>query len=696
MRAVENYLAAFFHSTKPLVIPVYQRNYTWKKENCKLLFDDILNICDIPDKKHFIGSIVFVDDSDAYIIIDGQQRITTISILLLALRNAIKAGDIYSDVDSLVEQIDNGFLINPYVRDKAHRMKLKPFRDDCTAYDALFGSRDNFVQESVITANYNYFYDEILAHKINPVTFFEAIERRLEFVEVKLVPTLGDNAQLVFETINSTGVSLNETDKIRNFVLMNLKAKEQEDFYNNYWLPVERYTNIYLEDFMRDYLTMKLKAIPNKNDVYRVFKEFVLQNYAEGIEPLLADLKKYALIFKSIKETNIGSAKANRIMADLEQLELTTTYPFMLAMLDYHQQGCLDDNQLEKVLNALEVFLFRRIMSGYYNTGLNKIFANLHNRILKMQYDNFTYSDVFIYLLQHGISYWEFPNDEQFFHSFEDREVYKMRSNYRLYLFYKMEEALNKESAGTKKKIEDGVLSIEHIMPQTLTDDWRKELGLDFTDEDYEKWVHNIGNLTLTAYNSEYSNRKFTEKRDGIPSIPDMKGFKDSCVAMNRYVSVQEHWTVEQMKERRDMLAAEACKIWPYPTTTFTPLVVEEESIPIDADYKFKGRYIKSYTFMGATVQVESWADAFARIVKTLYEQDSAILYHLAHDPSEVYYLTEPEPSTKPIAEGIHLLVGCDTNNKLRQIHRLLSMYKLESDDISVTLWPPRKTEEEA
>ena len=693
MRAVENYLAAFFHSTKPLVIPVYQRNYTWKKENCKLLFDDILNICDNPEKKHFIGSIVFVDDPDAYIIIDGQQRITTISILLLAIRNAIINKHLASDDDSLVEQINNGFLINQYVRDKAHRMKLKPFRDDCTAYDALFGSKENFVQESVITTNYNYFYDEILAHKIDPKAFFDAIQNRLEFVQVKLSPNDGDNAQLVFETINSTGVSLNETDKIRNFVLMNLKAKEQEDYYNNYWLPVERYTNIYLEDFMRDYLTMKLKTIPNKNDVYRVFKEFVHENYVGNIEALLLDLKKYALIFKSIKEANIGSAKLNRIMADLEQLELTTTYPFMLAMLDYHQEGNLVDSELEKVLNALEVFLFRRIMSGYYNTGLNKIFANLHNRILKMLYDNFTYSDVFIYLLQHGISYWEFPNDEQFVYSFEEREVYKMRSNYRLYLFYKMEEALNKEAAGTKKKIEEGVLSIEHIMPQTLTDDWRKELGPDFTDEDYEKWVHNIGNLTLTAYNSEYSNRKFTEKREGIPSLPDMKGFKDSCVALNKYVSAQEHWTIEQMKERRDMLAKEACKIWPYPTTTFTPQVIEEESIPIDADYKFRGRNIKSYTFMGTIVPVESWADAFARIVKTLYEKDSAILYHLAHDASEAYYLTEETSGTKKIAEGIHLLVACDTMSKLRQIQRLLAMYKFESDDIAVTLYPVKNVE---
>ena len=484
MRGQETFLAKFFHSTKPLVVPVYQRNYTWRKENCKLLFDDILNICNDERKKHFIGSVVFVDHADSFIVIDGQQRITTISILLLALRNAIKNGEIEVTNPSLANQIEYEFLVNQFSSTEEHRMKLKPFRDDCKAYDALFGDAQNYIETSQITINYKFFYNELISQNVDATKFYEAIKNRLEFVQISLEPQYGDNAQLVFETINSTGVSLNETDKIRNFVLMNLDAKRQEHIYNNYWLPIEISTNIYMEDFMRDFLTMRLNYIPNRNDVYKVFKDFVLENYASDVEPLLEDLKYYATIFKSIKESKIGTNKANAIMMDLEQLELTTTYPFLLALLAYHKQGGISDNEVEKVLGVLEVFLFRRIMSGFYNTGLNKIFVNLHNRIIKMMYDNFTYLDVFIYLLQHGITYWEFPNDEKFKLSFEEREVYKMRSNYRLYLFYKFEEAMNKEAVGTKMKIEDGVLSIEHIMPQTLSDDWKIELG-DITEEEY-------------------------------------------------------------------------------------------------------------------------------------------------------------------------------------------------------------------
>ena len=687
MTGKEATLAEFFYGTEPIIIPVYQRNYTWRKSDCKQLLDDIVSIADNRELTHFIGSIVHVKHADGNIIIDGQQRITTLSILLLAIRNAIMNGDIATDNDTLTQEIEYQFLINQFSKDKDRRMKLKPFRDDCKAFDALFAEKEGFVLESLITENYNYFYEEIMLRGVDPQKIYDAV-KRLVFVRITLEPSHGDNAQQIFESINSTGVRLTETDKIRNFVLMNLDAKTQEHYYNNYWLKVENNTDRSLEDFMRDYLTMARKAIPNKAEVYRVFKEYTEANYAENIEPLLESLRHYSQIFRSIKECKVGSEKANAIMKNLEQLDITTTYPFLLAMLNYKMEGGIDEDEVVRVLQTIEVFPFRRIMMGYYNTGLNKVFYNMHSRILKAMYDDWKYSDVLIYLLQHGISYFDFPKDEEFKRSFEERDVYKMRSNYRLYLFCTLEESLNKEAVGVKEKIESGVLSIEHVMPQTLTDDWRQELGADFTQEDFDKWVHNMGNLTLTAYNSEYSNRKFKEKRDGVPSLPDMKGFKDSCVAMNKYISQCEHWTMREMEERCKKIAIHATKLWPYPVTEFHPVVIEDEFIPIDADYKFKGRVIKSYTFNGATVNVESWADAFTRIVRTLYEMDTTILHQLAHNPSEPYYNAKPQNGYNKIAEGVYLCVACDTYNKIRQMHRLLAMYNLESDDISVALYP--------
>jgi len=453
MTGKEATLREFFYGTEPIIIPVYQRNYTWSKKDCEILLNDIISICHDTQKTHFIGSIVHVKHSDGNIIIDGQQRITTISLLLLAIRNAILNGDVSTTNETLAQEIEYQFLVNQFSRQKDRRMKLKPFRDDCKAFDALFGNKNEYVLESKITENYMFFYNELIIRAIDPQLLYDAIGKRLVFVSIMLEPSHGDNAQQIFESINSTGVRLKETDKIRNYVLMNLDAKRQEHYYNSYWFPMENNTGTYLEDFMRDYLTMERKAIPNKAEVYNVFKQFTSTNYSEGIEPLLQSLKHYSTIFKSIKECKVASDKANFTMRNLEQLDITTTYPFLLAMLNYYQEGNIEVEEVEKVLRIIEIFLFRRIMGGFYNTGLNKVFHNMHSRILKMQHDDFTYSDVFIYLLQHGISYWVFPNDEEFKRSFEEREVYKMRSNYRLYLFCTLEESLNKEAVGVKPKI---------------------------------------------------------------------------------------------------------------------------------------------------------------------------------------------------------------------------------------------------
>lgn len=691
MTGKEATLQEFFYGTEPIIIPVYQRNYTWAKKDCEVLLNDIINICYSPGKTHFIGSIVYVKHTDGNIIIDGQQRITTISLLMLAMRNAILCGDILTDDETLAKKIEYQFLVNQFSRDEEHRMKLKPFRDDSKSFDALFQDKDGYVVGSRITENYTYFYDELVQRNIDLNKLFDTIGKRLVFVGIMLEPSHGDDAQQIFESINSTGVRLREADKIRNYVLMNLDAKKQEEYYNSYWAPLENNTGGNLEDFMRDYLTMARKSIPNKNEVYNVFKQYAQDTFPGGIEPLLASIKHYSTIFKSIKDCSVASEKANSIMRNLEQLDITTTYPFLLAMLNHYKEGQIDTEQVERVLRVIEIFLFRRIMSGYYNTGLNKVFHNMHTRILKMLHDSFSYSDVLIYLLQHGISYWEFPSDQEFKRSFEERDVYKMRPNYRLYLFCSLEESLNKEAVGVKKKIEDGVLSIEHVMPQTLTEAWRQELGPDFSQEDFDRWIHNIGNLTLTGYNTEYSNRSFAEKRDGVPSLPDMKGLKASSVAMNHYISSCERWTIEEIKTRCQKIAEHAAKLWPYPTTDFKPIVMQDEFIPIDADFQFKGRSIKSYSFNGATVTVDSWADAFSKIVRSLYEIDSTRIHRLAQDPSEVYYSSNEQNGFNKIAEGIYLLVACETNNKLRQMRKLLSLFNFESDEITVALYPKKQ-----
>lgn len=299
MTGKESTLLEFFYGTEPIIIPVYQRNYTWGVPDCKQLLDDILAIIEDSKKTHFIGSVVHVKHSDGNIIIDGQQRITTLSILLLAIRNAVREGKLIADNSMLVKEIEFSFLINQFSSNEERRMKLKPFRDDCKAFDALFGEESSLILESKITENYQYFYNRLVQLSINPRDLLNAI-KRLVFVRITLEPEHGDNAQQIFESINSTGVRLSESDKIRNFVLMGLDAATQEKFYNNYWLPIEQNTGLGMEDFVRDYLTIFCGAIPKKDEVYFKFKQYANETYSFSIQPLLESLKHYSELYSKM------------------------------------------------------------------------------------------------------------------------------------------------------------------------------------------------------------------------------------------------------------------------------------------------------------------------------------------------------------------------------------------------------------
>lgn len=688
MDAHKSTIQQFFYGTDPLVVPVYQRIYTWKQEDCAQLLDDIISIAHKPGKMHFVGSIVDVKHTNSIVLIDGQQRITTISLLLLAMRNALLSGELVSEDPSIIDKINQGYLVNPFAP-ADHRVRLKPFRDDAKAFAALFGDPKGYVQGSLVTSNYLYYKDRLVAKKeATPDQILDAITR-LSIVHITLEPQYGDNAQLVFESINSTGVRLTEADKIRNYVLMNLDADTQDKYYGDYWSVIESNTGSLLEDFVRYFLTSQTGNIPNKQDVYKRFKDLVSEEYPSSIQPLLEKMTESSEFFQKIKSCNVGGASANRIMRHLEDLDNTTSYPFLLSFLTYYEANALPESELVSVLKTIEVFLVRRAMRGLYNTGLNKIFCTLHRRILSQMKDPYKYSEVMIYILEKAISYYEFPTDDAFLQSFATRDVYNMKSNYKQYLFVSLEEALNKEAVDVKEKMQKKLYTIEHIMPQTLSDEWRKELNTDNPDEVHEKWLHTIGNLTLTAYNSEYSNRPFREKRDGIPSIPDMKGFRDSCIALNNYVSKCETWTEVQMEERLRQIRELALKLWPYPLTTFAPTEIEYEMIPIDSDFVFKGRYAKSYTFLGVKVEVASWADALTKIVRTFFEMDSSPLYDLVAK-NKVWYLDTKDHDTglwNKIVDGLYLNVQSSTNDKLGIMRELLALYRLDSDEIAFSLY---------
>ena len=287
---------------KRFVIPVYQRNYDWKIENCKQLYNDLINVILNRRRSHFFGSIVsvYVDGAfNEYLVIDGQQRLTTVSLLFLAMYNLMKSGIVKPQLENLAEKIYNTYLIDQWRTDET-RIKLKPVKNDSAAFAKLFGDESEHVPDSNLTINYNYFYSRICRQEITIDELFDAVTR-LEIINITL--NQEDNPQLIFESLNSTGLALSEGDKIRNFVLMGLEPRQQNLFYEKYWNRIEIHTGYNVSLFIRDYLSIKRQQIPSVNKVYFQFKEYVEES-AIDTETLLSDLldyaKRYEILLKAI------------------------------------------------------------------------------------------------------------------------------------------------------------------------------------------------------------------------------------------------------------------------------------------------------------------------------------------------------------------------------------------------------------
>lgn len=328
-------------SKKRFIIPVYQRNYDWKTENCKQLYDDLIKVIKNKRRSHFFGSLVSVYEPSGrnteFLVIDGQQRLTTVSLLFLAMYNLIDAGAIVSNDSSLGKQIYEDFLVDKYQPEET-RIKLKPVKNDQKAFGKLFSSVDEHIRESNLTTNYNYFYERIQKQEITIDELFDAI-CSLEIINITL--NNEDNPQLIFESLNSTGLDLSEGDKIRNFILMGLPSKEQDEYYDKYWNRIEECTKYDVSSFVRDYLSVKQMVIPSQKKIYISFKEYVEQQSIE-VEELLKELLAYAKRYEILL---CGGAK-NKVLDSciyrLNRLETTVTRPFFLEVLRLYDEEKLD------------------------------------------------------------------------------------------------------------------------------------------------------------------------------------------------------------------------------------------------------------------------------------------------------------------------------------------------------------------
>ncbi|GAA7467616.1 DUF262 and DUF1524 domain-containing protein [Helicobacter pylori] len=558
---------------KQFVIPIYQRVYSWEKEQCKQLWDDIIKIGG-NDKMdgHFIGSILYVLDGSKYSgnplpIIDGQQRLTTITILLIALRD-------YLSDEVKRKDIENHYLINSDEKgDKKFRLILSESDKDTLLSLIDKDRRKPSESSSKIMENFKLF-EEWVSNTDKLETIFKGLEK-LMIVGIALKKGK-DDPQLIFESMNSKGMELTQTDLIRNYIIMETEVEKQEVFYNKYWRAMEedfKQDKKLLDRFVRHYLTIKTREIPNVNKVYVALKDYRQKEGIE-IEALLQDLQKYCGYFCQIKFKKEANKDLNKALGFLVDLEMDVIYPLLLELYSDYEERVLSKDDFKHSIALIESYICRRAVCGLGTNSLNKVFPSFTKHIQKDEY--------FKSLKVHFGSLTEkqrFPNNDEFKDCFITIDFYKFQKNE--YFFERLENFDRKEPVNTKG------LTTEHIMPQKLTEEWERDLGENF-QAIHDKYLHTIGNLTLTGYNQEYGNKSFQEKR-GMAG-----GFKDSPLRLNQGLRDLESFGEEEIKKRANDLADLALKIWTYPNLDaetlekYKPKKDEKEKKVYDlSSYKF-------------------------------------------------------------------------------------------------------------
>ena len=682
MKGSEQRLVEYMDGAKKrFVIPVYQRNYDWKMENCKQLFDDLVKIVRNGRKSHFFGSIVSVYNPDGrnseYLIIDGQQRLTTVSLLFLAMYNLIENKIIVPKEQSLAQQLYEDFLVDKY-QPKETRIKLKPVKNDSKAFGKLFDESSEHIQNSNLTVNYNYFYDRIQRNEISIDELFDAI-CRLEIISIQL--NQDDNPQLIFESLNSTGLALSEGDKIRNFILMGLPTKKQEDYYEKYWNRIEECTGYDVSAFIRDYLSVKQTAIPQINRVYYTFKAFVEENSIET-EALLAELLKYARFYQTLRLGNTNSTELNACIYRLNRLETAVTRPFFLEVLRMYQENVLTIDEVAQIFQISENYIFRRLICDLPTNALNKIYLMLHKEIFRYDGTTDQYFEKFKFAMLAKKERVRFPDDTEFAAAFSAKPMYLMNSKNKHYLFERLENFGTTENKAVWDHIDQGDYSIEHIMPQHLTPAWVEALGENYL-QIHENWLHRIANLTLTAYNSKYSNNSFADKCD-------MKnGFKESGIRMNQRIAQKTTWGLAELEERDLQLQQRALEIWAAPVTTYVAPEKQLDSFTLDDDVEFTGKTIARFSYKGMEQPVTSWVDMYQQVLKILHAEDKSVLSGLAYTTDDSVELALHVSSKESdfskciqIDNNVFVWSNTSTQYKITTLRRFFSMYGADAGDL--------------
>ena len=671
MEARQISIEDFLSSNKTrFIIPVYQRNYDWREKNCLQLFDDIKEASKRENiKSHFMGSIVYVSNSETesidlkeYVIIDGQQRLTTITLFLKALYDVILD-------ENLKEEIYETYLINKRL-DEQNKIKLKPIKKDDESFRKLLKNDfDTIDKNSNIYKNYIFFKEKLLEID-NTIELFKGF-KKLFIVHIAL-NRRDDNPQLIFESINSTGVSLSQSDLIRNFLLMDKEAEEQTKLFENYWFKIEEnLSSENISDFVRDYLTMKQNKIPNKSEVYEAFKKFVYENKFD-VKELLDELYEYSKIYKTFLNPK-NEVYALKIQ-NLKFLKVTVVFPFLIVLVDLYNKEKIDEENLLHSLNIIESYIVRRAICNQATNALNKVFAGLYNELLEI--DIYEEKDIAKYInavlvSKKGTAI--FPNNDMFKVDFTSRDMYNIKN--KQFFLGVLENNKNKE------KVDFFNLSVEHYMPQTLTNSWKVHLGDKFQSI-HNMYVHNIGNLSLTAHNSELGNKSFEEKKQFLK--------EQSRLKLNSFFVNSTSWGENEIKQRANQLFEEAKELWKYEDISMDILVNNEdkEFYTLDDNIDITNKKPIAFEIDKTKYSVKSWKEILVKVLEVFIDIDINAVQRFTKDSDfqgiKRRIISDREEDIRQaekIADNIFVETNLSANSTLANIKLICEKFGLENDD---------------
>lgn len=566
LQAGETTLNKLLNTSRQFIVPIFQRNYSWQKSQYEQLWFDILRASKFKEKQnHFIGSIVYIDMGtpagrpQQLLLIDGQQRLTTISILLCAIKDYVQKFNLETKLINLAK-IKNQFLYNSDEIDE-DKYKLLLNVQDKETYIKLIDNTIFTVNKPAtnIIKCYEFFYEHIedFIKQDGQIDEIYAGIFKLSLVSISLDKD-SDNPQMIFESMNSTGKDLSQTDLLRNYLLMDLTPEKQTRLYKTYWKPMEELfgEDIYKNDvnkfdyFIRDFLTLKSDTgyICKINNVYENFKRYYLDNNCEKFA-VLKDLFTYAKYYACIDLLQEKDDELKLYWQEFKKLDSHVVYPFLLKLYDDYSRQILIKEDFKKILQVVISYLWRRAICEIPTNSLSKTFATLYQAVDKEDYVN-SIIKAFVF----KSIYKRFPSDYEVREKLQTKDIYHFRL--RKYLLEALENYYHKEPID----LNTANYTIEHIMPQNIEHNllWQQMLGEDW-QEVHSLYLHTLGNLTITGYNAEMSNKSFGEK------VNDESGFKHSHLKLNESIAQCDVWNKKSIQRRTNILTDIILKIWKYP-----------------------------------------------------------------------------------------------------------------------------------